>query len=230
LAQIDSSIGGKVGVDLPVGKNLVGAFYQPKVVISDLTVLKTLDHRQMLNGMAEAIKYGLIKDAQLYSWITESLTQIYSFAPEALEHLVLRCSEIKRDVVLDDEKEVLGIRTILNFGHTAGHAIESCGQYEQYQHGEAIGLGMRVAVKLSALMGVLRSQALVKQINHDLDAIGLPKTIEKIDVSAILERMKHDKKFLSGRKRFMHIEDIGHVTVQEDVPLDLIRKALESCL
>ena len=124
LAQIDSAIGGKVAIDLPIGKNLIGAFHQPKVVWSDVSVLATLDQRQMRNGLAEAVKYGVIADKKLFAYIARHYRQLLDLQPAVLEHVVVRCSRIKASVVVADEKETKGIRTILNFGHTVGHAVE----------------------------------------------------------------------------------------------------------
>lgn len=229
LAQIDSAIGGKVAIDLPVGKNLIGAFYQPQIVWSDVTVLSTLSKRQIRNGLAEAVKYGAIKDKELFTYIARHSNKLLGLEPEALSKVVLRCSRIKSQIVTQDEKETKGIRTILNFGHTVGHAIEAAGNYTTYHHGEAIALGMRVAAEISCQLGMLRPQQ-ARALNDVLSDIGLPSKIAKLRMADILRMMKHDKKFITGRNRFVLIPDIGHVQVVEDVPWPVIRTSLQKYL
>lgn len=227
LAQIDSSIGGKTAIDLKYGKNLVGAFYQPKLVFSDTKVLKTLTRRQIQNGLAEAIKYGIIKDPALFAYIERNHAKFLKGDPEVLNHIVERCSRIKADVVTADEKETRGIRTILNFGHTAGHAVEAASRYGHYQHGEAVALGMRVAANISRSMGLLKATD-DSRINQLIDAVGLPKKIEQVKLKDVMELMKHDKKFVAGKNRFVLATKIGQVKVIEGVPLDLITSAIKS--
>ena len=149
LAQVDSAIGGKVAIDLPFGKNLVGAFYQPKVVWSDIKTLSTLTKRQIQNGLAEAVKYGAIADKKLFLFLSRNMEKLLRLDSKALVRVVERSSRIKAKVVAADELDTKGIRAILNFGHTVGHAIEAAGKYNQYRHGEAIALGMRVAAHIS---------------------------------------------------------------------------------
>ena len=173
LAQIDSAIGGKVGIDLPSGKNLVGAFYQPLLVWSDVHVLSTLDERQLRNGLAEAVKYGAICDKGLFDYIENNLKKIFALEPKVIREVVYQCSRIKAKVVMSDERETRGIRTILNFGHTVGHAIEAANQYQDYHHGEAVALGMRVAAEISHQMGFLNSEH-QDRLGKLLSAIGLP--------------------------------------------------------
>lgn len=225
LAQIDSAIGGKTGVDLTVGKNLMGAFHQPRLVFSDTALLRTLPPIQMRNGFAEAVKYGIIKDKELFAYIESNHAKISACEQKAVMHVVQRCSQIKTDVVLADEKETKGIRTILNFGHTIGHAIEAVGGFEQYGHGEAIAIGMRMAADISAQLGIA-SETTVGRINAVLDAIGLPEKVEKQKVADILKLMRHDKKFVSGKNRFVLAKTIGAVKVIEDVSLDVIKSAI----
>ncbi len=227
LAQIDSSIGGKVGVDLPVGKNLVGAFYQPKLVFSDVSLLSTLPQREIRNGLAEAVKYGVIDDRRLFHYIAKNYAKILAADSATLNDLVCRCSQIKTQVVQRDEKETKGIRTILNFGHTVGHAIEAAGGYQLYHHGEAIALGMRVAAEISCQLGMFdRKEA--ELLNKVLTQIGLPQWIQKLNLSDILRVMKHDKKFLSGKNRFVLVEKIGKVKIVEGVPLEVIKKSIQA--
>ncbi len=154
LAQVDSSIGGKTAVDLSQGKNLVGAFYQPRLVFADTTLLKSLDNRQVRAGLAEVIKYGVIKDIRLFKFMEDNHKDILSLKPRALEFIITRCGKIKADVVSLDEKEEKGIRTILNFGHTIGHAIEAASGFKGYNHGEAIALGMLAASDISVKLGL----------------------------------------------------------------------------
>jgi 3-dehydroquinate synthase len=226
LAQIDSSIGGKVAIDLSVGKNLAGAFYQPKIVLSDVAVLATLDKRQLQNGLAEAVKYGVIADKPLFSFIARHYQKLLSRDLPALERVVVACSRIKAGVVSRDEKETKGVRTLLNFGHTAGHAIEAAGKYSHYQHGEAVALGMRIAANISVRVGMLARED-EDALNGVLCAIGLPRRIKKLKTGGILRAMRHDKKFISGRSRFVLAEKIGRVKVVEDIPDSIIRQSIE---
>jgi 3-dehydroquinate synthase len=229
LAQIDSSIGGKTAIDLKYGKNLVGAFYQPKLVVADTKVLKTLSRRQIQNGLAEAIKYGVIDDASLFRYIETNHARFLKGDPKVMTYIVERCAKIKADVVAADEKETKGIRTILNFGHTAGHAIEAASRYGQYQHGEAVGLGMRVAVDISKALGLLNEDE-SSRIGALISSVGLPERIEKVKLRDILDLMKHDKKFVAGQNRFVLAEKIGKVRVVKGVPIDIITAAIKSRL
>lgn len=229
LAQIDSSIGGKVAIDLSMGKNLVGAFYQPKIVLSDVAVLSTLDARQVRNGLAEAVKYGVIKDKALFSFIARQYQSLLNRDLAALEKVVVACSRIKAKVVALDEKETKGVRTVLNFGHTLGHAIEAAGKYSRYHHGEAVALGMRIAANISVRMGML-ARADEQALNGVLNAIQLPRRIQKVKLNDILRVMQHDKKFTCGRNRFVLAEGIGRVKVVEDIPLPIIKQSIQEYL
>ena len=224
LAQIDSSIGGKVAVDLSVGKNLMGAFHQPKLVFSDTAVLRTLPAKQIQNGFAEAVKYGIIADSELFKFIEENYQQVFEGERKALLHLVTRCSQIKTDVVLADEKETKGIRTILNYGHTVGHAIEAAGGFKLYDHGEAIALGMRIAGDISEQLEMVSNKA-VNRMNGLISEIGLPEKIKGLKMGPILSLMRHDKKFVAGKNRFVLTRGVGKVKVVEGVPMDVIRSA-----
>ncbi len=229
LAQIDSSIGGKVAIDLPVGKNLIGAFYQPKVVWSDVSVLSTLDNRQIINGFAEAVKYGIIYDQELFDYIDKNCEKLLKLEKKSLAHVVAVCSEIKAHVVSQDERETKGIRTILNFGHTIGHAIETAAAYDQYHHGEAIGLGMRIAADISLQLG-MASPETVKRINQVLSTFHLPESLKHVQLNNILKVMKNDKKFISGKNRFVLVKEIGEVQVREGIPLDVIKRCVKKYL
>ena len=227
LAQIDSAIGGKVAIDLAVGKNLVGAFYQPKLVYSDTELLSTLTLRQIRNGLAEAVKYGIICDPQLFAYLEANASKLLNADPAVLREVVLRCSRIKAKVVMADEKETKGIRTILNFGHTAGHAIEAAGQFKYYHHGEAVALGMRVAAELSSQRKLLNASSRAR-INRLLDKIGLPKKIKGVSVAKILDHMEHDKKFAAGKNKFVLATRIGQVKIVEGVAKSAIVAAVKA--
>ncbi|HSV43832.1 MAG TPA: 3-dehydroquinate synthase, partial [Candidatus Bathyarchaeia archaeon] len=226
LAQIDSAIGGKVAIDLPFGKNLVGAFYHPRVVFTDVGVLSSLDRRQIQAGLAEAVKYGVICDKNLFELIENNVEALLGLDQKCLTEVVDQCSRIKASIVARDEREEKGMRTILNFGHTVGHAIETAAQYADYNHGEAIVLGMRIAAEMS-LQLKLAGQEDVDRLNVLLSRIGLPKTVQHVEMSAILDSMKHDKKFKGGKNRFVLMTGIGRVKVVEDVDVAVIRDALK---
>ena len=223
LAQIDSAIGGKVAIDLALGKNLVGAFYQPKIVFSDVALLKTLSNRQVRNGLAEAIKYGVIKDKKLFSYVEKNSDKLLSVDLKTTTSVVLECSRIKAKVVSADEKERKGIRTILNFGHTAGHAIESACAYNRYQHGEAIGIGMRIAGAIACQRKMLCSKELQK-LEDLLDKVGLPAKAKGIKLSPVMRAVSHDKKIIAKKNRLVLPQGIGRVRVVEGVPTSVIKQ------
>jgi 3-dehydroquinate synthase len=227
LAQIDSSIGGKTAIDLETGKNLVGAFYQPRLVVADTQVLKTLSVRQVRNGLAEAIKYGILGDPKLFSYIEANHQQFLNNDIKVLNFIVHRCAAIKARIVAADEKETKGLRTVLNFGHTVGHAVEAAGRYNQYHHGEAVGLGMRVASRISVRMGLL-SKSHELRINQLISSVGLPKEIRGVSLAKIMELMQHDKKFVAGHNRFVLARSIGQVTVVRDIPTSIITQAIKA--
>jgi len=229
LAQIDSSIGGKTAIDLETGKNLVGAFYQPKLVFADTKVLKTLSQRQVRNGLAEAVKYGIIGDPKLFDYIEANHEKFFNGETEALNFIVERCARIKAGIISADEKETKGLRTVLNFGHTVGHAVEAAGRYDQYFHGESVGLGMRVAARISVAMGLL-SAAQEARINALISSVGLPEKIKEIRLAKILNLMKHDKKFTAGHNRFVLAHRIGRVSVVQDIPNNIITQAIKAYL
>ncbi len=226
LAQIDSGIGGKTAIDLDVAKNQIGAFYQPRLVFSDISVLLTLKKRQIISGLSEAIKYGIIKDRNLFAYLERNYKKIISLKPRHLEHLVYHCSLIKAKIVSLDEKEKKGMRTILNFGHTLGHAIEAAAGYRLYNHGEAVGLGMLAATKISGYLGLLdkKSQSRIKDLIY---GVGLPTKINRIPLSAISKAYLYDKKFIAGTNRFVVARRIGRVTIKSNVPKRLIKKVLQ---
>ena len=225
LAQVDSAIGGKVAIDLTVGKNLVGAFYQPKLVFSDTSTLSTLSKRQIRNGLAEVVKYGIIADQKFFLTVAKNSHKLLNLDKKLITRIVEVSSRIKRDVVVADEKETKGVRAILNFGHTVGHAIEAAGGFRQYHHGEAIALGMRIAAQLSYLKKMCKERDVVL-IDELLTQIGLPERILKLKTSSILQHMKHDKKFISSKNRFVLMNCIGQVKVLEGISPALIHKAI----
>ena len=223
LAQVDSSIGGKVAVDHGQLKNMIGAFYQPKLVISDIDTLKTLDNRILIDGLAEVIKYGVIRDEGLFRYIEENLDKIKSLDSGVLEEIVLRSAEIKAEVVEKDEKD-LGLRAILNYGHTVGHAIESVSDFK-VEHGTAVALGMLAAAKISCKMGILGNKDLLR-LQSLIQRVGLPTTMPRLEVGEIIQAITHDKKVLRGKVRFILPQSLGKVFIADEVSLSLVEKIL----
>lgn len=226
LAQVDSSIGGKTAIDLSQGKNLVGAFYQPRIVFSDVNILRTLDKRQVQSGLAEVIKYGIIKDAGLFNYLEKSYQEILDLKLAALTFIVMRASQIKAKIVRQDEREEKGIRTILNFGHTIGHAIEAAARYKGYNHGEAVALGMLVASDISKKLNLINN-ATAQRIENLITAVGLPVKIEKASLGEIIKMHYHDKKFTGSQNKFVLVKSIGKTKVVRNIPLKIIRQALK---
>lgn len=215
LAQVDSSVGGKVGVDLPQGKNLVGAFHPPSSVVICTEALKTLDERQFTNGMAEVWKYGFIRDPELVEELRD--LNLNPSHPQ-LEAIVRRCIRHKRDVVEADEMEINGLRATLNFGHTIGHAIEQATGYTEYLHGEAIGIGMVAEAQLSENLG-LAQKGTTEKVQSSLASQGLPtKLKEIIPPETLIQAMRLDKKAKSGKLAFSLLTRIGECKLVEDVP------------
>jgi 3-dehydroquinate synthase len=226
LAQVDSSIGGKVAVDLPQGKNLLGAFYQPRLVFCDSSFLQTLNSRQLKTGLAEIIKYGVIADKQLFDFIEHNYHRIFKLEKDALNYIITQSAAIKAKVVSQDERETKGIRTILNFGHTIGHAIETaCGYKNSYTHGEAISIGMVCAAEISHRLGLCSPKTLGR-IESMISIVGLPIHIKNVSLSKIMSAYLHDKKFISGKNRFVLPRSIGKVEVREGIPENLIKKVV----
>ena len=215
LAQVDSAIGGKVGVNHPLGKNLVGSFYQPHAVIVDPAVLGTLPRREFRAGLYEVIKYGMTSSPTLFDRVARERKAIFARAPEALTPIISESCRIKADVVSADEREA-GPRRILNFGHTAGHAIESVTKYRRYRHGEAVGYGMLVAAELARARGALAERD--RQSLADLIAsLGPLPAIADVSRSDILDAMKHDKKIIAGKLHVVLPTAIGATTIVDDV-------------
>jgi 3-dehydroquinate synthase len=223
LAMVDSSVGGKTGVNLPEGKNLVGAFHQPKLVVADLDTLKTLPKTEFAAGMAEVIKYGVIRDKALFDRVATGVK------PEDadLDEIVEKCVAIKARIVENDEFETKGERALLNFGHTIGHAIEKATGYNTYLHGEAISLGMRAAAWLSVWQAGL-PEADARRIEAALTANALPITLKpEIDRAAILAALGNDKKVASdGKNRWVLLKSLGKATSGWELPAELVEKAV----
>jgi 3-dehydroquinate synthase len=226
LAQVDSSIGGKTAVDLDQGKNLAGTFYQPRLVLSDIDFLRSLPGRQLVSGLAEVIKYAVIKDPRLFVYLEKNMARILGKNSGCLEFIVARCAAIKSAIVSRDEKEERGLRTILNFGHTLGHAIEAAGSFRIYNHGEAIGLGMLCSCGISLRLGLLSREDL-KRIEALIRQAGLPGSIKRVDFNRIISAHYHDKKFIGAKNKFVLVNRIGQTKIKENVPLELIKEALK---
>jgi 3-dehydroquinate synthase len=211
LAQVDSAVGGKTGVNHSAGKNLIGAFHQPLAVITDTDTLATLPDRELRAGLAEVIKYGCVWDPLLFDWLALSMRKLLARDVDALSYAISRSCEIKATVVAQDEREH-NIRAILNFGHTFGHAIEAATSYETFLHGEAVGLGMLIAADLSCRLGL--TSALVKERVRDILAqAGLPTDAPRIGAARAMELMQMDKKVLGGTVRLVLLEKLGRAIV-----------------
>ena len=214
LAQVDSSVGGKTGVNHPGGKNLIGAFYQPLAVIADTDTLATLPDRELRAGLAEVIKYGCVWDPLLFDWLDNNMSKLLARDVDALTYSIARSCEIKATVVAKDEREQ-NLRAILNFGHTFAHAIEAATGYETYLHGEAVGLGMLIAADVSYRLGMIDT-VIQERVREILLKAGLPTTAPRIGASRALELMQMDKKVLSGTVRLVLLEKLGRAIVTGD--------------
>jgi 3-dehydroquinate synthase len=226
LAQVDSSVGGKTGINHPLGKNMIGAFYQPRLVVCDLDTLHTLPAREFSAGLAEVIKYGPIADMGLLDWIEANIERLMRRETEALAHVVRRSCEIKAWVVGQDERES-GLRAILNFGHTFGHAIEAGLGYGEWLHGEAVGCGMVMAMQLSQRLGLVHG-AWVERVTALLREAGLPTVGPRLGADRYLELMRVDKKAEAGQIRFVVIDKPGSASVR-NAPDSLVREVIDYC-
>jgi len=224
LSQVDSSVGGKTGINHPLGKNMIGAFYQPRLVLADTDTLKTLPSRELSAGLAEVIKYGLIRDAGFLAWLEANMAKLRALDAEAITHAIYRSCEIKAQVVAQDEREG-GIRAILNLGHTFGHAIETGMGYGVWLHGEAVAAGMVLAAQTSRKLGwladedVARTRALIR-------AAGLPDEAPDLGLETWLDYMGHDKKVESGKLRFVLLKQPGEAVVTGEVPEGVLAAVL----
>ena len=226
LSQVDSSVGGKTAVNHPLGKNMIGAFYQPKSVIIDTNCLATLPAREFAAGMAEVIKYGIIYDAEFFTWLEQNLEALYALDEKALAYAIARCCEIKAEVVAQDEKES-GIRALLNLGHTFGHAIEAELGYGHWLHGEAVSSGTVMAAKTAQLRGDI-TLAQLERIIALLKRAKLPvHTPESMSFADFIRHMMRDKKVLAGELRLVLPTDIGNAEVVKGVPESTIQQAID---
>lgn len=215
LSQVDSSVGGKTGINHPLGKNMIGAFYQPKVVLADTDTLLTLPPRELSAGLAEVIKYGLIWDAEFFAWLEANMEKLRALDGEAISQAIYRSCEIKAQVVAQDEREG-GIRAILNLGHTFGHAIESGMGYGNWLHGEAVAAGMVLAADASRRKGWL-SEADVERTRALIRRAGLPDSAPDLGVEKYLDYMGHDKKVEAGKIRFVLLKKIGEAVITAEL-------------
>lgn len=224
LAQVDSSVGGKTGINLRDAKNMVGAFWQPQAVIIDPTVLKTLDEGEFTSGLAEVVKYGVIMDKEFFDYLGTNATAIVNRDMETLEKVILRCCQLKAQVVEEDERETSGRRAILNYGHTFGHAIESVFGYGTWRHGHAVAMGMHAAAHLARILGRI-DNALVERQRALLDALNIPCAFPGERHEEMLEVMRGDKKSVVGDIRFVLPARLGKVELVGSVDRE---KVLES--
>ena len=226
LAQVDSSVGGKTGINHPLGKNMIGAFYQPRAVIADTATLDTLPPRELSAGLAEVIKHGAILDATFFDWIEANIEKLMAREPEAIAHAIARSCEIKSEVVRKDEREG-GLRAVLNFGHTFGHAIENGLGYGAWLHGEAVGCGMVMAADMSARLGLIEPGS-VERVRALVRAAGLPAVAPDLGEARWIELMEVDKKNEGGEIRFILLKPLGSPSIAI-APLDVLRSTLAAC-
>lgn len=225
LAQVDSSVGGKTAVNHPLGKNMIGAFYQPKAVLIDTHCLKTLPVREFAAGMAEVIKYGIIWDGEFFKWIEQHADALKALAPDALSYAIRRCCEIKAEVVAEDETEH-GVRALLNLGHTFGHAIEAEMGYGNWLHGEAVAAGTVLAAETAKIMGLL-DESIVCRIRQLLATFELPvKAPQSMSFDNYIKHMRRDKKVLAGQIRLVLPTALGRAGVFADVSDSLLEQVI----
>ncbi len=228
LSQVDSSVGGKVAVNHTLGKNMIGAFYQPRGVLIDPQTLVSLPQREFASGMAEVIKYGLIFDEALLTELTIDSPAILNRTPTRMERIIARCCHLKAQVVERDEQDV-GERMLLNFGHTAGHAIEAAGGFKLYTHGEGVALGMLVAIRLSELTGSI-PQGSVDSVRSLLKDYGLPVQASNLNKTELLAYMMTDKKREAGKLRWIVLDKAGQAAVRSNISEESIRESLQVIL
>ena len=225
LAQVDSSVGGKTGVNHPAGKNMIGTFYQPSLVWTDIRTLGTLPRRELLCGIAEIIKYGVIWDKGLFDVLEAQRDAILNLDEEVMSYIIKRSCEIKAEVVSQDERE-LGLRAILNYGHTVGHAVETETGYSKYMHGEAIAMGMCVAARLSEALGIMEKSH-VDRIKSLVGAYGLPSELPKdVNGDKLVSLMSLDKKAVAGEMKFILPRTIGSVVIHKGMDMKTLRGIL----
>jgi 3-dehydroquinate synthase len=229
LAMVDSSVGGKVAVNHPRAKNMIGVFHQPIGVWIDIATLDTLADREYRSGLAEVVKYGVILDAELFRFLEHNVPAILQRDPAAVEHMVLRSCQLKADVVAKDEREETGLRAILNYGHTFAHAFETAAGYGGWLHGEAVSAGMACASRLAERRGLITPDLKDRQIRL-LEAFSLPIVPQAWDIEALLATMRTDKKAVGGRMRFILPLRLGEVALFDDVPEDDVRQVLQEAM
>ena len=224
LSQVDSSVGGKTGINHPLGKNMIGAFYQPQVVLADIDTLNTLPPREFSAGMAEVIKYGLMRDAEFFDWLEQNVEALMALDEKALSYAIYRSCQNKADLVALDEHEQ-GDRALLNLGHTFGHAIENAMGYGVWLHGEAVAAGTILAADLSQRLGWLTSLD-SKRVSNILQAANLPVTAPNLGVERYLDLMGHDKKVEDGKIRLVLQQGIGKAVISSDYAADKLKETL----
>lgn len=225
LAQVDSSVGGKVGINLPAAKNMVGAFWQPQGVLIDVDVLKTLPEREYRAGLAEVVKYGVILDADFFAYLEANVAAIRERDKSVLTRVIARCCQLKADVVQADERETTGLRAVLNYGHTFCHAFEATCGYGELLHGEAVSIGMLCASRLAASLGRISSEVTDRQFNL-LTELGLPTATPQVDIEPVMAAMQRDKKVEHGKLQFVLPTRMGNVELVGGVSNDLAKQAI----
>lgn len=226
LAQVDSSVGGKVGVNLPAAKNMVGAFLQPIGVLIDTATLDTLDDREYRSGLAEVVKYGVILDGEFFAYLEANQAGLVERDHAVLRRVIARCCRLKADIVEQDEREETGVRTVLNYGHTFAHAYEALSGYGELLHGEAVAMGMLCASRLAERLGRVDAEFTARQ-ERLLAGLGLPTEMPDLKAGQVLRTMMHDKKVEHGRLRFVLPVGMGKVELVADVDPDEVRAVLE---
>jgi 3-dehydroquinate synthase len=226
LAQVDSSVGGKVGINLPGAKNMVGAFWQPLGVLVDVDVLTSLSEREYRAGLGEVVKYGVILDADFFAYLEQHTEKINARDAGTLRYLVERCCRLKADVVEADERETTGLRAVLNYGHTFAHAFEAASGYDTLLHGEAVSMGMMCAARLAQRLGRV-DEAFIERQRVLLDALDLPLVAPEFDHDQLIDLMRRDKKVDDGKLRFVLPDRMGHVELVKDVRTDDVLAALK---
>jgi len=225
LAQVDSSVGGKTAINHTKAKNMIGSFHQPKFVLIDVDVLKSLPERELKAGLAEVIKHGMIMDVELFGYLEDNPTKIFGLDPQSLEQVVARSCKDKATIVEQDEKES-NIRAVLNYGHTVGHGIETVTDYAVYRHGEAVSIGMAVASRLAVNLGILDKDSAKRQ-NSLLEKYGLPTVFPDLDIDKVIEAMHLDKKAKNnGKSRFILAKDVGEAIIYENITDEQAKKAI----
>jgi 3-dehydroquinate synthase len=227
LAMVDSSVGGKTGINLPKAKNMVGAFWQPSAVIIDTSTLETLADREYRSGLAEIVKYGVILDPQLFHYLEINADAVLKRDPTCLRHIIMRSCELKAQVVEQDERETTGLRAILNYGHTFAHAIEAATAYGQLLHGEAVAIGMNMAARLAVQLGMFTHEETQRQLNL-LQRFQLPTEFSEVSPEKLWSLMQHDKKVEQGQLRFILPTRIGHVERRSGVTQAQAIEAMKS--